>query len=285
MFKLDREAIQKPGVYLTPSAIEALDTLETAIDKTFDSPVQRGRVIALRHTDRGGKSSAFSAALYLGKYGDVGNRKRLWGMFDAGHSFEPVRGESISFLYIGVGKPTYDHLTTYTIRQRRVCGGMRANPPWGFTVPHEAKNTEAFVSALSSMVGNYERMVEAGEQPQAARAILPANIILPPFQLDFSEETLAKNIFKQRIWQAGAQGETREIAEDMLACCKVIDPEKWERLERAVCEPLRHHRIMKALRRKDRATYDGLQMYFDNPEKSMWGSADMQRSAILRTHA
>jgi hypothetical protein len=120
------------------------------------------------------------------------------------------------------------------------------------------------------MIGSYERMVDAGEQPQAARAILPANIILPPFQFDFSKEALAKNLFKQRVWQAGAQGETREIVEDMLACCKAIDHEKWAKLADAVGKPMVHHRVMKALRKADHPRYLELIAGYGAPEKSMW---------------
>jgi hypothetical protein len=150
MFKLDAAQISGgKGVHLTSYALAPLPAIEQAVNDCFvmtgEKPVQRGRVIALRHTDKGGLSSAFSASLYMGKYGDAANRVRLEKMLDAGHSFEPLRGESVSFLFVGVGKPTYDHLVTYTIRQRRVCGGMRANAPWGFVVPHEAKNPDAIL--------------------------------------------------------------------------------------------------------------------------------------------
>lgn len=274
MFKLDTDQITRGGVHLTGAALAALPAIEQAINDCFvaagETPVQRGRVVALRHTDKGGLSSAFSAALYLGKYTDATNRGRLWKMIDAGHSYEPLRGESVSFLFIGVGKPTYDHLVTYTIRQRRVCGGMRANPPWGFVVPYEAKDKDRLARMAADDLGRYDALVQAGEQPQAARSVLPAGIVLPPFQLDFSEEALAKNIFKQRVWQLGAQGETVEIVADMLECCKAIDTEKWAALTAATIEPLQHHRVMRNMRKEAPETYSMMIGAFDRPEKTMW---------------
>ena len=275
MFKLDTAQILREGVHLTPAALAALPAIEKAVNDCFtatgQTPVQRGRVIALRQTDAGGLSSAFSAALYLAKYDDAANTDRLRRMVDAGHSFEPLRGESISFLFVGVGKPTYDHLVTYTIRQRRVCGGMRANPPWGYTVPHEAKDKLRIAQEMALAVERYTALVSDGEQPQAARSILPAGIILPPFQLDFSEEALSKNIFKQRVWEPGAQGETKEIVSDMLECCKALNPEKWGMLERAITEPIKHHRVMKGIRKRNPDMYARLFDDYDTPEKTMWG--------------
>ena len=275
MFNLDTSQILREGVHLTPAALATLPVIERAINECFtatgETPVQRGRVVALRQTDKGGLSSAFSAALYLAKYDDAANPDRLCRMVDAGHSYEPLRGESVSFLFIGVGKPTYDHLVTYTIRQRRVCGGMRANPPWGYVIPHEARDKLRVAKSMAAALDEYTALVEAGEAPQAARSILPAGIILPPFQLDFSEEALAKNIFKQRVWQLGAQGETAEIVRDMLECCKALNSEKWDMLERGTVEPMTHHRVMKGLKKRNPEMYAGLVSEYDAPEKGMWG--------------
>ncbi|WP_207732336.1 hypothetical protein [Heliobacterium chlorum] len=91
---------------------------ENYVEEAF-TPIQHGLVIALRATDKGRKSSAFASALYLGKYDDMGNTDRfLNGMVKAGHSYEPIRGETVTFLFIGVSKTVYDHLITYTIRNR-----------------------------------------------------------------------------------------------------------------------------------------------------------------------
>lgn len=274
MFKLDHAPILC-GAHLTPEAAALLPDIERAINDCFVSaghtPVQCGRVVALRHTDTRGLSSAFSAALYLGKYADATNRHRLFTMIDAGHSYEPLRGESVSFLFVGVGKPTYDHLVTYTLRNRRVCGGMRGNAPWGFVVPEEARNPAQYIEDMRHALDRYSLRVASGESPQAARSALPAGIVLPPFQLDFSEEALAKNIFKQRLWQAGAQGETKAIVRDMYECCLRLDSIKWAKLTEAITQPMKHHRMMRQAKKIDRPTYDRLCADFDRPEKSMWG--------------
>ncbi|MBC9785925.1 FAD-dependent thymidylate synthase [Heliobacterium chlorum] len=198
-------------------------------------PVQKGRVIALRYTDRERLSSAFAAALYLGKYDDMDNTERfLKGMVRAGHSYEPIRGETISFLYIGVSKPAYDHLITYTLRNRRIAGGLRANKPWGYVIPKEAKNRKVYKAMMESQLAQCEeltRQADTKEQLQAVRSLYPTGVILPPFMFDFSEEALAKNIFQQRLWEPGAQGETKEIVQNMFEAVRELDLEKWDFLQ------------------------------------------------------
>jgi hypothetical protein len=240
-FQLDREAILKhPRVAWVDDVVpiqEHLDNIEKFINRCFvdegHQVVQHGRVIALRATDQTRMSSAFKASLYLGKYHDMDNDRRfLNNMVAAGHSYEPIRGENILFLFIGVGKPVYDHLVTYTVgRPTRIAGGQRANVPWGFELPVEAKNPDEYKDELDR-IRNVIRLAkeEKTEQMQAARAKLPVGYIMPPFLLEFSEEALIKHVFRQRLFEKGAQGATVDIVSDMLECCLKIDKEKWTAL-------------------------------------------------------
>lgn len=239
MFELDRKAILEHKRLkflgdLVPID-EHLDNIEHFIRVCYEAEGwivrQSNRVIALRATDQARLSSAFKASLYLGKYGDMANRTRfLQNMVAAGHSYEPIRGESVLFLFIGIGKPVYDHLVTYTVgRPTRIAGGQRANVPWGFELPVEAKNPDEYEEELER-IRNVIRLAkqERTEQMQAARAKLPVGYIMPPFLMEFSEEALIKTVFRQRLFEKGAQGATVEVASDMLNACLAVDREKWE---------------------------------------------------------
>lgn len=252
MFILDRGAIyDHDRVTLVNDVLpidEYLDQLEDAINICYDDPenykgasvVQHGRVIALRATDTDRLSSAFKAALYLGKYDDMDNRDRFLNkMVKAGHSYEPIRGENILFLYIGVGKPNYDHLVTYTVgRPTRIAGGQRANLPWGYEVPAEAKDEviDGYMKLGVDQVKNVINLTRQSDemvnkqQIQVARSLLPVGYVMPPFLMEFTEEALAKTVFRQRLWEKGAQGATVDIVNDMWECCKKLDPQKWEML-------------------------------------------------------
>ncbi|MFD1673350.1 hypothetical protein [Alicyclobacillus fodiniaquatilis] len=238
MFDLDKSAItEHPRLKLLHDVVPIdthLDNIEKFIRICYEEQgwdvAQAGRVIALRGTDKGRLSSAFKASLYLGKYRDMANTKRfLQNMVAAGHSYEPIRGESILFLFIGVGKPVYDHMVTYTVgRPTRIAGGQRANVPWGFELPVEAKNPEEYEEELERIrtvirLAKQDRV----EQMQAARAKLPVGYIMPPFLMEFSEEALIKTIFRQRLFEKGAQGATVDIVSDMLNACMLLDEEKW----------------------------------------------------------
>lgn len=239
MFSLNRETIlSHPRLEFLHDVVpidEHLDNIERYIQECYVDDgwtvSQSRRVIALRSTDESRLSSAFKASLYLGKYGDMANTNRfLKNMVAAGHSYEPIRGETVLFLFIGVGKSVYDHLVTYTVgRPTRIAGGQRANVPWGFELPVEAKNKAEYDEELER-IRTVIRLAkqDRAEQMQAARAKLPVGYIMPPFLMEFSEEALIKTVFKQRLFEKGAQGATVDIATDMLDACLQVDKEKWE---------------------------------------------------------
>jgi hypothetical protein len=238
MFVLNRDEILKhPRLRFLMDLVpidEHLNNIEKFINACYADEgftvKQHGRVIALRATDESRLSSAFKASLYLGKYKDMANTDRfLHSMVSAGHSYEPIRGETVLFLFIGVGKPVYDHMVTYTVgRPTRIAGGQRANVPWGFEIPVEAKNEEEYGEELER-IRNVIRLAKLDkiEQMQAARAKLPVGYVMPPFLLEFSEEALIKTVFRQRLFEKGAQGATVDIVSDMLEACLKIDEKKW----------------------------------------------------------
>lgn len=245
MFVLNRDPILvNPRTHVITDLVPVesmLNDLEKYINICFvdqgDSVVQHGRVIAVRSTDKNRLSSAFKAAIYLGKWDDMDNTERfLKGMVQAGHSYEPIRGEHIAFLYVGVGKPVYDHLVTYSVgRSARIAAGQRANLPWGYEVPVEARQSEVFKDTAVEQIRKVISTVKGlgddqKEQMQAARSLLPVGYLMPPFLYEFSEEALV-HIFQQRLWEPGAQGATKEIVTDMLECVRTLDPEKWEFLQ------------------------------------------------------
>lgn len=244
MFKLDKNAIlNHERTYFLTDIVpihDYLDQIEKFINKCFDSEnvVQSGRVIALRSTDKNRLASAFKAGLYLGKYNDLDNQDRFLNkMVKAGHSYEPIRGESILFLFIGVGKPVYDHIITYSVgRYTRIAGGQRANLPWGYEVPVEAKNKQLYIKMNVPRIREIVEYITKNEnnpnpeQLQAMRSSLPVGYIMPPFLFEFSEEALIKNIFTQRLFDKGAQGATVDVVNDMWNCVLQLDKEKWETL-------------------------------------------------------
>ncbi|GMA62385.1 hypothetical protein GCM10025859_28250 [Alicyclobacillus fastidiosus] len=238
LFHLDRSAIlthdRLKFLHDVVPIDEHLDNIEKFIRICYEEQgwqvAQSRRVIALRATDQDRLSSAFKASLYLGKYRDMANTNRfLHNMVAAGHSYEPIRGESVLFLFIGVGKTVYDHLVTYTVgRPTRIAGGQRANVPWGFELPVEARNPDEYEEELERIRGVIRlAKQERVEQMQAARAKLPVGYIMPPFLMEFSEEALIKTVFRQRLFEKGAQGATVDVATDMLNAVLQIDEEKW----------------------------------------------------------
>lgn len=246
MFKLDRSKLMENNRIVLGDWIEEdLQHLETALEElSRDVPemtiVQHGRVIALRATDISRIFSSFKAALYLGKYDDMFNHERfLTKMVKSHHSYEPIRGEFVLFLYIGVGKPVYDHMVTYTVgRPTRIAGGQRANLPWGIEIPMEIKDREGYINRnmervkhVINLTGKGDEKPEQREQLQAARSELPVGYVMPPFLLEFSEEALIKSVLRQRLWEQGAQGATVDVVNDMWNCLLEIDHEKWTFLE------------------------------------------------------
>lgn len=246
-FELDRGSLLETGrVHLGPWTDAMLSDLSEGIDglarETGFAPVQRGRVVVLRQTDVQRRFSSFKAALYHGNYHDMDNGERLLKeILPRHHSTESLRGESILFLFVGVSKTVYDALTTHCAgRQARICGGSRHTVPWGIEVPVKAANAPAFAERNMTRVERANALFEkrrqgaqvAGELEEAYQE-LPVCYLMPPFLLEFSEEALVKNVFRQRLWEPGAQyRDYYPVVRDMWSCCMALDAEKFEALRR-----------------------------------------------------
>ena len=243
-FKIDSSELTRTGrTVLGFWTQELLEELSEAISDLAESagcqPVQRGRVIALRHTDTNGLFSAFKAALYHARYNDAANTDRFCRRIAAAHqSYESIRGESVMFLFVGVGKTVYDALAMFGQgRLARISGGFHHSLPWGVEVPVQAEDRGAFVRRTMPAV---ERVVELAEKSQShpgvtrvlaeARYELPLSYLVPPFIMEFTEEALMTKVFPQRLWEKGvAQRDSGSVVGEMWECCCVLD-DKFQRL-------------------------------------------------------
>jgi hypothetical protein len=239
-YKISRKKILKTGRVILGDWVEKdLEDISNSISVlariTGNAPIQRGRVIVLRQTDQYRLFSAFKAALYHSQYSDMSNTNRfLSQIVTSFHSYEPIRGENILFLFIGVGKPVYDSLINFSVgRPTRIAGGLRHSLPWGIELPLAVEDREAFIARNMQKI---RKVVELASQKtpemktelEAARLEIPLCYIMPPFILEFSEEALIKNVFKQRLWEKGAQERTTfDVVKDMWECCLILDEEKF----------------------------------------------------------
>lgn len=243
-FALDRSQLDASGrVVRGEWTASWLDQVEGFLDQiareTGRAPVQRGRVVAVRQTDRNRLFSAFKTSLYHSRYYDMLNGDRFFNSLLPDHNtYEPFRGETILFLYLYVGKNVYDGLSMFTYgRTARIIGGSRHSVPWGVEVAPDIANREAFVQrhmqSLSRLahldgLGDARSDAESAEL-EALRCELPVCYCMAPFLLEFSEEALMTKVFKQRLWEGqNAKRDTGIVAADMWECCLALDRPKFE---------------------------------------------------------
>lgn len=214
-------------------------------------PVQRGRVIALRCTDTEGRFSAFKASLYHGRYDDGANTDRFVERIAARHqSYEPIRGESVLFLFVAVGKTVYDALAMFGQgRLSRISGGFHHSLPWGIEVPVQTEDRGAFTDrmmpAVRRVIDLHESLEKVLHTPEErgetlegvlrralaeARYEMPLCHLVAPFAMEFSEEALMTKVFPQRLWERGVAGrDSGAVVRDMWDCCVALD-DKFQRL-------------------------------------------------------
>ncbi|AUO14751.1 FAD-dependent thymidylate synthase [Priestia megaterium] len=180
-----------------------------------------------RYSDPERLNLARNAARYLGKK-DIENTRRPLGIVRQGHVPEIFRGEIVEFEFNDVSKEVYDHLVTYTTRNMRVAGGNRALTSDDFTLPSDkVKNQVNVYEAVSDSMSMYKVLLENGETPQVARAAMPIAAKLNTFVFQFNFLTLGQAVFKQRIWEKGAQGNTVKVVQGMWELVHSIDPDLW----------------------------------------------------------
>ena len=181
-----------------------------------------------RYSDPHRLNLARSAAIYLGKK-DRDNVKRPLNIIRDGHVTQIFRGEMAEFEFIGVSKEVYDHIITYTTLNMRAAGGNRALKSDDFVMPSDRmKNPERVRDNIIRAMDGYKDSLEAGETKQVARSAMPVSAKLNPFVYQFNFVTLGESIFKQRIWEKGAQGNTVKVIEGMFELCRHMDCKLWD---------------------------------------------------------
>lgn len=186
------------------------------------------QVILTRYSDPKRLNLARSAAIYLGKK-DRGNVRRPLTILRKRHVPAIFRGEMAEFEFVDVSKEVYDHVITYTTANMRAAGGNRALVSDDFTMPSDKMKDPVRVrdNIIRSMQA-YQDNLEAGETPQVARTAMPVAAKLNTFVYQFNFVTLGESIFKQRIWEKGAQGNTVKVMQAMYELCSYMDKDLWD---------------------------------------------------------
>lgn len=186
------------------------------------------KVRLTRYSDPERLNLARNAAIYLGKK-DRGNIRRPLTILRKRHVPAIFRGEMAEFEFIDVSKDAYDHIITYTTANMRAAGGNRALVSRDFTVPSDKMKNRTFVEHnINKSMENYRELLESGETPQVARAAMPTAAMMNNFTYQFNFVTLGTSIFKQRIWEKGAQGNTVKVVKAMFELCSYMDKELWD---------------------------------------------------------
>lgn len=186
------------------------------------------KIIVSRYSDTDRLNLARNAAIYLGKK-DRDNIRRPLSIVRQGHVPEIFRGEYVEFEFVDVSKEVYDHLITYTTRNMRATGGNRALVSHDYHMPSDKmKNPELVNDKIDSSMQNYHDLLDAGETKQVARSAKPDAANMNPFVYQFNFLTLGQSVFKQRIWEKGAQGNTVKVVKGMFELCQHVDKELWE---------------------------------------------------------
>jgi hypothetical protein len=186
------------------------------------------KIVLRRYSDPNRLNLARNAAVYQGK-NDRENIKRPLNIIKMGHALAIFRGEYAEFEFIDVSKEVYDHIITYTTANMRAAGGNRALTSDDYVMPSDRMKFPGFVeSEIEASMGHYGNLLKSGETPQVARSAMPVSAKLNPFVYQFNFVTLALSIFKQRIWEKGAQGNTVKVVQGMFELCQTVDCELWD---------------------------------------------------------
>lgn len=181
-----------------------------------------------RYSDPERLNSARNAARYLGKP-DLDNVRRPLSIIRQGHVPEVFRGEFAEFEFVDVSKEVYDHIITYTTRNMRVAGGNRALTSNDYTMPSDkVKDAEMVKTWVENSMEGYRCLLDHKETPQVARSAMPIAAKLNTFVFQFNFLTLMQAVFKQRIWEKGAQGNTVKVVQGMWELVHSVDPELWD---------------------------------------------------------
>lgn len=186
------------------------------------------KIIMRRYSDPERLNLARNAAIYLGKK-DRDNIRRPLNIIRDGHVTAIFRGEMVEFEFVDVSKEVYDHIITYSTANMRAAGGNRALVSNDYTMPSDRmKDPDRVRENIERSMENYRDNLQAGETKQVARTAMPTAAKLNSFVYQFNFVTLGESIFKQRVWEKGAQGNTVKVIEGMFELCRTVDCELWE---------------------------------------------------------
>lgn len=224
------------------------------------------KIYLRRYSDPHRLNLARNAAIYLGKK-DRYNIKRPLNIIKEGHVPAIFRGEYAEFEFVGVSKEVYDHIITYTTANMRAAGGNRALKSDDFVMPSDrVKNPERVRDNIVRAMDGYKDNLEAGETPQVARSAMPVSAKMNPFVYQFNFVTLGESIFKQRLWERGAQGNTVKVVQGMYELCRTMDCELWDIFYEYKGEPaLQWEEVRKKLK-KEKLTVGDLLKELSDPE-------------------
>lgn len=254
--------------------IEIMDGVPTYIGDTF-------KIHLRRYSDPERLNAARNAAIYLGKK-DRDNIRRPLSIIRQGHVPEVFRGEYAEFEFVDVSKEVYDHLVTYTTRNMRVAGGNRALTSDGYTLPSDkVKDAELVDYRVKKSMLNYQELLENGETPQVARAAMPTAAKMNPFVYTFNFVTLGTSLFKQRIWEKGAQGNTVKIVRGMFELCEYMDAELWSTFYEWFGEPATEWTEVRRKLKKQRVTVEDLVSMLTEIASTSEEDADLLAEKVL----
>lgn len=205
-----------------------------------------------RYSDPDRLNLARNAAIYLGKP-DRDNIKRPLRIIKDGHVPAIFRGESAEFEFIDVSKEVYDHIITYTTANMRATGGNRALASKDYTMPGDKmKSPEVVQAAIEGSMWAYHHLLEEKETKQIARSAMPIAAKMNPFVYQFNFVTLGESIFRQRIWEKGAQSNTAKVVQGMFELCRQMDKDLWDTFYEYNGTPvLQWGEVRKNLKKKD----------------------------------
>lgn len=214
------------------------------------------RITLVRYSDPQRLNLARNAAIYLGKK-DRDNIRRPLSIIRQGHVPEIFRGEYAEFIFEDVSKEAYDHLITYTTRNMRATGGNRALASNDFTMPGDKMKDPSLVKEkIEQSMNNYKELLASGETKQVSRSSMPVAANMNTFVYQFNFLTLGESVFKQRIWEKGAQGNTVSVVKAMYELCKATDAELWETFyEHKGTPSLEWEEVRKRLKKKKMTMY------------------------------
>lgn len=176
------------------------------------------------------KHLARISAIYRSKP-DSENVKRPLQLLRLGHT-SIFRHVSCRFFF-RTSLVVRDHLVRYTTSQM-AAAGLRANEAQVFVPPADSPDLatlgEAHMADYHRVIHDAASIIDEEAQNkrlQDARYVAPCGVQVEWVQT-FNLLTLIEAVFPQRLWEPGAQAETRQVVQEMYRQVHAQDPELWD---------------------------------------------------------